>query len=182
MNYKNLLILFYEGNRLNELLIKMCPDKRYVDDLKQELILHLLEKDEIELLRLLQTGEIYFYSYGYLKNQYHSSSSEFFKKYRNFEAFYDDIEWIDFDIKDQNRIIKIENILETKVDFFSAFLFRKYYCDWFDENKGKSVRGRSYRKIEKEYSLNSDFKIDHTYIFHSVRQTLEVVKKELGIL
>jgi hypothetical protein len=181
MNYKTLLINFYEGTRLNELINKMCPDKRYVDDLKQELILHLLEKDKIELLRLLQTGEIYFYSYGYLRNQYHSSTSEFFKKYRNFEKFVDEVECIDFDKKDQNRIIKIDNILETKVDFFSAFLFRKYYYDWFDDYKGKSINGRSYRKIENEYSLNSDFKIDHTYIFHNVRKTLELIKNELGI-
>lgn len=183
MNYKNLLINFYEGKRLNDLVNKMCPNKRYVDDLKQELILHLLEKEDVELLRLLQTGEIYFYSYGYLKNQYHSSSSEFFKTYRNYVTFEDGFDQvqIDFDPTYQNLIAKIDKLLDEKVDFFSSFLFRKYYYEWWSDEKEKTIKGRSYRGIERDYSLNDDFKIDHMYVRKIVLNVNKIIEGELGV-
>ena len=43
----------------------------------------------------------------------------------------------------------------------------------------KTIKGRSYRKIEQEYSLNNDFKMDHMYIFNSVRTTMDIIKTEL---
>lgn len=177
MNYKNLLIKFYEGSRLNELISKICPDKRYQDDLKQELILHLLEKDPTELLRLLQTGEIYFYSYGYLRNQYHSNRSDFFKKFRNFTELNTDIE-----STESSRTIfdKVDEILDNKVDFFSAFLFRKYFYTFIDD-KGEVLKGKSYRGIERDYSLNDDFKIDHMYVRKIVLNVNKIIEDELGV-
>lgn len=200
MAYKQNLINFYESSRLQDMLDKMCPNKKYQDDLKQNLILHFLEMDKTKLNKLLNTAEIYYYSYGYLRNQYHSSSSDFFKLHRNYvhlEAglYYDGlfnenrnadmnkrfIYEIEGGIDKQQLIEKIDQILETKIDFFAAFLFRKYYYDWFDENKGKCIKGRSYRKIEEEYSLNNDFKIDHMYIYNSVKETMNTIKEELKI-
>jgi hypothetical protein len=181
MNYKIELIKFYDSVQLNDMLDKICQNKRYRDDLKQDLILYLLTLDEKKLIRLIEDKELLFYSYGFLKNQFHSSSSEFFKTYRNFVTFEDgfDSQQNDFDMKDQNLIIKIDSLLNDKIDFFSAFLFRKYYYEWWSDEKEKTIKGRSYRKIEEEYSLNSEFKIDHMFIFNSVKDTMNIIKEEL---
>jgi hypothetical protein len=180
------------------MLNKMCPNKKYQDDLKQNLILHLLEKDVNILNKLLKTGEIYYYTYGYIRNQYHSSSSEFFKLHRNFvhleaglyyEGLFNEnrnadmnknfISEIEGKVNKHTIITTIDSLLDNKIDFFSAFLFRKYYYEWWDEKKNKSIKGRSYRKIEEEYSLNNEFKIDHMYIFNSVKETMNIIKEEL---
>jgi len=181
VNWKNDLIKFYESRQLNDMLEKICLNSRYRDDLKQDLILYLLTLEEKKLVRLIEDKELLYYCYGYLKNQYHSSSSEFFKTYRNYVTFEDGFDQvqIDFDMKDQNIIIRVDKLLEEKVDFFSAFLFRKYYYEWWSDEKEKTIRGRSYRKIEAEYSLNSELKIDHMYIFNSVKETMSKLKEEL---
>lgn len=183
MNYKLELIKFYESKQLDDMLSKICENSRYRDDLKQDLIIYLLTLEEKKIVRLIQDKELLYYSYGYLKNQYHSSTSEFFKTYRNFvnlETGYDKADQ-ELDIKDQMVIIKVDKILDEKINWFDAFLFRKYYYEWWDDEKGKTIKGRSYRKIESEYTLDKDFKMDHMYVFNSVKETMSIVKKELGI-
>jgi hypothetical protein len=170
---------FYRSNRLDKLISKICPNKRYQEDLKQELILHLMEKDEEILNNLLKTDQIYYYCAKYLKNQYHSSTSPFFKKYRNFYELDSDIEHKSSG-EEQKVINQVEKILEEKVDFFSSFLFREYYYEWYDEKKGETVLGNSYRKIEEKYSLNSNFKMDHLFVYNSIRKTMKTVKEELN--
>lgn len=183
MNWKTELIKFYESRQLNDMVDKICQNTRYRDDLKQDLILYLLTLDEKKIVRLIQDKELLFYCYGYLKNQFHSSTSEFYKTYRNYVTFEDGFDQVqvDFDITNQKIIEQVDKILETKIDFFSGFLFRKYYYEWFDDEKGKTIKGRSYRKIEEEYSLNQDMKIDHMFIFNNVKETMIIIKKELGI-
>ena len=183
-NWKLELIRFYEGETLQSMLEAMCEIKRDADDLKQELILFLLDMDEQKLKRLIENKQLTFYCYGYLRNQYHSSSSEFFKKYRKLinipepENFLADL----FDENTEEVFIllnRVEHILDTEFDFFTAFLFRKYYFDYYDEKKEKTIKGRSYRSIEREYSLDEDFKIDHMYIYNSVTETLKSLKIKL---
>ena len=183
-NWKLELIRFYEGETLQSMLEAMCEIKRDADDLKQELILFLLDMDEQKLKRLIENKQLTFYCYGYLRNQYHSSSSEFFKKYRKLinipepENFLADL----FDENTEEVFIllnRVEHILDTEFDFFTAFLFRKYYFDYYDEKKQKTIKGRSYRSIEREYSLDADFKIDHMYIYNSVTETLKSLKIKL---
>lgn len=183
MNYKLELIKFYESKQLDDMLFKICENTRYRDDLKQDLIIYLLTLEEKKITRLIKDKELLYYSYGYLKNQYHSSTSEFFKTYRNFvnlETGYDKADQ-ELDIKDQMTIIKVDKILDEKINWFDAFLFRKYYYEWWDDEKEKTIKGRSYRKIESEYTLDKDFKMDHMYVFSSVKTTMNIVKKELGI-
>ena len=183
-NWKLELIRFYEGETLQSMLEAMCEIKRDADDLKQELILFLLDMDEQKLKRLIGNKQWTFYCYGYLRNQYHSSSSEFLKKYRKLinipepENFLADL----FDENTEEVFIllnRVEHILDTEFDFFTAFLFRKYYFDYYDEKKEKTIKGRSYRSIEREYSLDEDFKIDHMYIYNSVTETLKSLKIKL---
>lgn len=181
MNYKLELIKFYESNQLRDMIEKICQNSRFRDDLKQDLILYLLTLDEKKIINLIQNKELLYYCYGYLKNQFHSSTSEFFKTYRNYVTFEDGFDQvqIDFDPTHQDVIVKIDKLLDEKVDFFSAFLFRKYYYEWWSDEKEKTIKGRSYRKIEQEYSLNNEFKMDHMYIFNSVRTTMDIIKTEL---
>ena len=183
MNYKLDLIKFYESSQLDDMLSKICENSRYRDDLKQDLIIYLLTLDEKKIIRLIKDKELLYYSYGYLKNQYHSSTSEFFKTYRNYvnlETGYDRA-YDEFDIQNQMTIMKVDKILDEKINWFDAFLFRKYYYEWWDDEQGKTIKGRSYRKIESEYTLDKDFKMDHMYVFNSVKETMSIVKKELGI-
>jgi len=183
-NWKLELIRFYEGDTLTSMLEAMCEVKRDADDLKQELILFLLSMDEEKLKRLIQNKQLTFYCYGYLRNQYHSSSSEFYKKYRKLTYIPEPEKFLaDLFVEDSEEMFKLLNkvdyILDSEFDFFTAFLFRKYYFDYFDEKKEKTIKGRSYRSIEKEYSLSSDFKIDHMFIYNSVTETLKSLKIKL---
>jgi hypothetical protein len=183
-NWKVDLIKFYESSRLDKLVMNICKTHKYKDDLKQELIVILLGMDKRKLARLLRSDQIYFWSYTILKNQYYGTSSYFFKNYLNFHSdgeFLSQLVDQTDDINTQEILVNIDKILDEKVDFFSAFLFRKYYFDWWDEDKEKCMRGRSLRKIEKEYTLDKDFKIDHMFIWSSVKETLDFIKKELGI-
>lgn len=180
MNWKNELIRFYEGDQLNGMIDKLCPDKRFRDDLKQELIVYLLEMEESKLEGLIQRKQLLYYCYGYLKNQYQSSTSEFYKKYRNDivigdEIYFDKIDEAEID----DHFERVEKILVDKINWFDAFLFRSYYYNWWSEVDEKTISGRSYRKIEKEYTLSDDFKIDHSYIYNRVKKTMKVIKKEL---
>jgi hypothetical protein len=183
-NWKTDLIKFYESSRLDKLVMNICKTHKYKDDLKQELIVILLDMDKRKLGRLLRSDQIYFWSYTILKNQYYSKSSHFFKNYLNFHSDNELVSQL-VEHPDENRVqellIDIDRILDEKVDFFSAFLFRKYYFDWWDENKEKCMNGRSLRKIESEYTLDKDFKIDHMFIWVSVKETLELIKGELRI-
>lgn len=187
MDWKIELIKFYESQRLDDMVKKLCHFDRYRDDIKQELIIYLLSMDEEKIIRLIEDNELFYYSYGFIKNQFHSSTSDFFKKYRNYfelnnEKYSDEVhQMMDFDevMRRQNIIEKVENILNDKVDFFNGFLFRKYFFEFFDDENNKLIKGKSYRKIEIEYSLNSDLKIDHMYIYNSVKDTMQIVKNEL---
>ena len=187
MDWKNELIKFYESDRLNDMINKLCHFDRYREDIKQELIYYLLNMDEKKLIRLIENGELFYYSYGFITNQFHSSTSEFFKKYRNHfelntevysESIHQNMTFSQV-MKIQDIIEKVEYIIENKVDFFNGFLFRKYYFEFYDDENDKMISGKSYRKIEKEYSLNSDLKIDHMYIYNSVKETMKIIKDEL---
>lgn len=179
--YNRMVESFYNSPALSKLLNQMCGNSRYVDDLKQELFIHLLSLDMSKQHKLIKTNGFLFYSFKFLKNQYHSSSSPFFRKYRNFEGFSDgfDLVYDEYDNKNEIILDKVEDVLNNKINFIDSFLFRKYYYDWDDNGDNKS--GRSYRNIETEYSLSQDFKIDHTYIYNRVKKTYGILMKDLGL-
>jgi len=179
--YNQKIESFYTSIGLNKLLNKLCGNPRYIEDLKQELFIHLLTIDLNKQNELIRTNGFLFYSYTWICNQYHSSSSPFFRKYRNYQSFKEgfDIIYNEYDGGNENILNKVEDILENKINFIDAFLFRKYYYEW-DDN-GEIVSGRSYRKIETEYSLSDNFKIDHTYIYNRVKKTYLLLMKELDL-
>lgn len=180
MNYKLELIKFYESDRLNDMIYKICQNGRHRDDLKQELILYLLEMNEDKLIDLINKKQLLFYSYGYLTNQYHSSTSEFFKLNRNYTNLSNSFDVSDY-VVDDDRYLKVEKFLNTKVNWFDAFLFRSFYYNSWSDEKQEVVKGLSYRKIENKYTLSKDMKIDHMFIWQSVTKTTNLLKKELGI-
>ena len=185
MDWKSKLIEFYESPQLGSMLDKICPNKRFSDDLKQELILYLLEMEEDKLVGLIERKQLLFYCYGYLKNQYQSSTSEFYKTYRNYITFEDNnyfFKILSDDVNDDDEIYeKVEKFLVSKVNWFDAFLFRSYYYNWWCDEKEKTIKGLSYRNIEKMYSLSDDLKMDHMYVYNSVKGTMTGLKNELGI-
>ena len=180
-NYISELWRFYESKQLNGLLEKTCQNNRFRDDLKQDLIIYLFDMDPNKLIDLMNRKELLYYCYGYLTNQYHSSSSEFFKTYRNYVTFDSDTDIIDNTSEEDERYLKVEKFLNTKVNWFDAFLFRSYYYNSWSDEKGKVIKGMSLRKIEEKYTLNKDMKIDHMFIWQSVKETTRLLKKELGL-
>jgi hypothetical protein len=182
MDWKSKLIEFYESPQLDSMLDKICPNKRFSDDLKQELILYLLEMEEDKLVGLIERKQLLFYCYGYLKNQYQSSTSEFYKMYRSYITFENDFMFEKEDeVNDDEVYEKVEKFLVSKVNWFDAFLFRSYYYNWWCDEKEKTIKGLSYRNIEKMYSLSDDLKMDHMYVYNSVKLTMKSLKNELGI-
>jgi len=54
------------------------------EDLKHEVIIHLLEMDKIKLASIIEQGAIKFYTIRVMLNMIQSSTSKFFRQFRNY--------------------------------------------------------------------------------------------------
>ena len=163
----------------NSALNKICNDDKYKDDLKSEFFLILMDKSEADVIKMEKENYLMKWSVSVLKNQYHSNTSPFFKKYR---SDYD--ENYNFDnlgeTKTDNRILEeIDNILDNEIHWFDSHLFKLYYLQGIDLN-GDIRKPLSTRKIENLHRYNN-LKIDHTSVHKSVKKTLLVVKEKLRL-
>ena len=173
---------FYNNKKLNRALEKMCPKPEWREDLKQEVMMILLEKDDYDIKNMHENGYLLFYTVNIIKNQYHSSSSDFYKKFRK---EMNDIEVID-DIVTRPTEIDYETLLTEKIEeyllreihWFDAHIFTCYYFRKIDNRTGKILKPLSYRKIQELHKLY-DMKIDYNKVAIIVKRTMKEIKNKL---
>jgi hypothetical protein len=125
-----------------------------------------------------------------LKKQYHSSTSPFHNKWRKHSASNEigDIKQEEEPENNRDIIIKIEHIVDTKLDIVDRELFKIYYkMDRYDRWIGDLRDTRcekitsSYRKMERKLSLKGEPKItiSRSTISLSHQRSIMIIKKEL---
>lgn len=173
---------FYNDPKLDKALNKMCPNSLHIEDLKHEVMMILLEKDDYTIINMYQQGYLLFYTVNIIKNQYHSSSSDFYKKFRKEMT---DIEVIDDIVTrpseiDYERLLteRIEEYLLREIHWFDAHIFICYYFTKIDNETGKTLKPLSYRKIQDLHRWHN-MKIDYNKVAKIVKSTLDDIKNKL---
>lgn len=189
VNKDQIIKLLYNNYNFNQALKKICSDVKYQDDLKMEFFLILMEKDDIVVQNMFNNRYLLKWSVSVLKNQYHSKTSPFYKKYRstNKQDEYVDrnIDGIEDDMSNDIDITtEVESILDNDIHWFDAHIFRLYYFQTTNRETGEIRKPLSTRKIEELHKFNN-LKIDHTSVHKSIKRTLSRVRtilKQKGIL
>lgn len=173
------------NKNFKEAFRKICPDKKWRDELLQELCLILLEYDVNKLQKIYLRGDIVYFSIKILKNQYWSNTSPFWKKFRKSSGFeidnnfdYEDLE-VEVEIKERNDdLVKARiNEMLNKIFWKDAHLFKMYYFGyWCDE--AEKIIYPSTRDLEKLHSLGA-LRMDHTSISISIRKTMIYILENL---
>lgn len=183
MNNKIVEALLVDNN-FKEAFNKICPDKKWKDELLQELCLILLEYDSVKLQKIHLKGDIVYFSIKILKNQYWSNTSPFWKKFRKSSGLemddnFDYLDDSDLEVIDRgDEIIKLRvNEMLNKIFWKDAHLFKMYYFGYWCDKKNEIVFP-STRDLEKLHSLGI-LKMDHTSIFLSIRRTMLYILQNL---
>ena len=168
-------------------------NERYVDDLKSELFLILCEMPEKKILKAYDEKWINYMCINILKKQYHSSSSPFHYKFRKdpssdgLENGMIDIEDEDSD-SDRDLIMKIEWIIDNKLDIVDRELFKMYfkigrYDRWIGDlrDKGCQKPQSSYRKMQDKLAMRGEprITISRSTISISHQRAIMIIKREL---
>jgi hypothetical protein len=179
VNKNDIIIWLWNDKNFNQSLNKICPDDRFRDDLRGEFFIILSEKDESEVQKMYNNKYLLRWSVSVLKNQYHSNTSPFYKKYRNGMRSEYDLDMIVSDENEYSDIVpEVERILDSEIHWFDAHIFKLYYFSKMDLETGEFVKPLSTRKIEELHKFNN-LKIDHTSVHKSVKRTLSVVIEKL---
>jgi hypothetical protein len=172
---------------------------RFVEDLKSELFLILLEKKGDMIINADSGNYLIYLCINILKKQYHSKTSPFHKKFRiGWSSGVEFGELVseapdDDDINSKINIIEnIKEIVDTRLDFVDRELFKLYYKmgrydrwtgDLRDESCEKEMS--SYRKIERKLSLTpianeKKIGVSRNTIALSHKRSIEKIKRILG--
>jgi RNA recognition motif-containing protein len=172
----------YNDKRFNNTLSKLCKNKEHIEDLKQEVIIILLGKEEKKIIELSKKNLLLYYTIGVIKNQYHSSSSEFYRKFRKSNLDLDIIDDLlnNSDEVDYDRLLteKIENYLYTEIHWLDAHIFTCYYFTKVDTETGKILKPLSYRQIQDLHRWY-DMKIDYNKVAKIVKRTMIQIENKL---
>lgn len=79
---ENIIGVLFATGELQRICGSVCRDVSFVDDLTSETILILLEKDPTTIQALNESGALLAYVRGVVKNQWCSTTSAFYRKYR----------------------------------------------------------------------------------------------------
>lgn len=74
---------------LEEILKNMNIPSGEIDDLKQEIIIVILEYDKEKIMRMYENKQIKFFCVRIIQQQYFSKTSPYFKKYKKYYQFID---------------------------------------------------------------------------------------------
>jgi hypothetical protein len=167
MNKIEVIMNLFNSEEFNLMLSKLIKhDKHLLDDFRQDLFIILMEKPE-EKLPLHCPKQMLFYTSRIISNQLHSSSSPFFKTYK--QRHYippieeDETPYIDFDVL---KFCQENGVLT----WYEKEVLSVYYkLGEYKHQDGKvTLRG-----IEEEYE------IDHVSIYKTLKTAREKIKKHL---
>jgi len=81
----NIIGVMFTSGVIQQTCAKVCSDIDLLPDLVQEVTLALLTKDKTQIDALNATGKLIGYVYKMAKNQWQSSTSPFYKKYKRLQ-------------------------------------------------------------------------------------------------
>jgi hypothetical protein len=165
----------FNNKRYKKIISSLCKRKDHIDDLNQEVMLLLLEMDKEKFNSMLEDDKIWGWIYSTIRNLYHSSSSPFYKNFRYVDYEFVNLDRIneDMNLDSFKNIDLIENILDTRIDWYSAHLFKRYYLHTIDED-GNVLEPLSYRKLQKLHTICG---LNIHYI--SIRKTIMKTKDNI---
>lgn len=91
MDREYLLNKIYEEvfEMLDDIFKNMCIKQNDLDDLKQEIILIVMEYDREKIIELYEKKQLKFFVVRIINNQYFSNSSPYYKKYKKYYQLVD---------------------------------------------------------------------------------------------
>ena len=178
LNKDNIILWLYQNQSFNDSLVKICKNPNHIDDLKSELILNLFNKSDSQVINLYNSGNMVWWSIRYLKNQYHSNTSPFYKLYRsNLSELTNDYQYNETELDDYLLVEKIEHILDNEIHWFDSHLFKLYYLNTITED-GEVIKPMSLRKIKDLHKIG-DLNLPISVIKKSLDKTLKIIKNKL---
>lgn len=181
---------------LNELLSKLTSDHPLKEDLKSELFIIICTWSDKKIKEAHKGNYLHYQVVAILKNQFHSNTSPFHKKFRKFNheeltgLFGERFNQPEESPTSDDLITDIKKIVET-FDLVDRELFKMYwkydrYDRWLGDLKDQNcLRPQSsLRKIEKKLELKpvpgqKRVTISRTTIAKSLNGSLEKIRKEL---
>jgi len=166
MTKNEIISEIYNDDNYTKMLNTICPSKLYVEDLKQELFLILLQSKDEFIIKLHKENNLIKWSNKILTNQYHSNFSPFYKKYKrpvyntNYHIAEDNIP-LENNIEENiytNDIVEL-NILEyvknAKILNWAEYELFIFYYELDNSFMNEIISKRSYREIAKEFGLSN---------------------------
>jgi len=180
MNKNKLLEYIFTDNEIHK-AIKSIVDTMYHEDMKTHLIEQLIKIDEDKLLKLYNDKELIYFCIKIIKNQYESSTSTFYKIYRN---------------KGQTKLFRTynfttsENLLDETEEYIDSptpketlnklkLLLLNQYEDFLTNQYHKTLFELYYFKKLKLREIQDKTGIDYRTISRSIRKTKAWLKNEL---
>lgn len=179
MTKNKIIESLYRDSKFNDVLKVLCNNDQHLDDLKHEVIMILYEKEEEILIDLWNKKQLIFFTIGIIKNQYHSSTSKFYKDFRlrNLPIEEDYLITYEEDNYNIKLINKIEEYLLKDLHWFNSHIFTMYYFSKVD-NEGRELKPLSYRKIQDAHRWHG-MKLDYNKVAKIVKATTDIIKNKL---
>ena len=172
---------------MKEVARKITSDRKIdADDLLHDTIVSLYDSDKNKINKLIEKKELLFWIVRIMINQYHSSSSPYYKKYKKYynnldEKFTLNCWNIEFINNTPDRIHRVidTNDIELKIKFekdLKRIQKKLKELHWFDSNifriYHQMVKGFSLNKMAKETGINRNT------LYTSIKKAKEFIKNE----
>lgn len=175
----------YEAEWLNKLIEKFTTI-HHREDLKQDLFVELYNQEE-KVIRAHKDGWLRYFIVRVIKNWTVSSTSPFYKKYKDLVISADNLNIRDEDKNDDNdKYEKILHIVETKLDWFQKELFyMRYRIGDYDRYIGKKrvedylKPVMPYRKMEEQLTRQIGgkiYKFHYCSIYNHMNEILKIIR------
>jgi hypothetical protein len=176
-----IIATLYESKNFNDAVSKVCDQPHWRDDLKAEVALIICEWDNEKVIKLHTDGVLEFYVVRVLMNQIQSSTSPFYKKYRQIkEALCDDGE-------DRFGFHKIEIVKDAEEDYDDRQTFEALQdvamsiVESWAESKDNSLHYRGnliklYMKLGTYRALEKETGIPYISCYKNIKQSIQMIK------
>lgn len=162
---KDILNYIANSREYRDICIKICQGHKLHQDLFSELFLILNDIEEVKIVSLYEKKELKFFIIKIFQNQFNSSTSPFFKKYKKFNSLSQEIEGIE---------VRQEEEFTNKKELQDILIERDYFTDkhdWYKHNLLIAyLKAGNLRTLEAKTGINID----------SIWRTIKDYKKDLA--
>lgn len=171
---------------LYEIALTLTHNKEQSVDLLHHVLDDLLQKDDKTLERILNDYNIFIYVYVSIMNQYKSTTSTFYKQFRqNNILLNEDVEDInEYDIEKDEKVNEIRKYVAENCDWYDAKLWEAFYfyTDNLTPKQRSKIDNKEYRKLENMSfrHLQDITKINYVSIHITIDKVNNKIKKQYG--